>query len=182
MKKKETKQTDAETIEKHYRLTMDFRLLVRPITSEVCKESFHYDEKTDTEDNPDYRERVEMARRLHRLLLSNRAILEEYLLSVIISDAGSVAEKGLWDAFDTKEESEILIPLFKSMNEEDRQFFEECLEMGVLSENTELVSAAFKVDWLGVEIGEMDRRLIGDPKRAQIVEETKSRLFKQINS
>ncbi|HKC63538.1 MAG TPA: hypothetical protein VKB86_07865, partial [Pyrinomonadaceae bacterium] len=104
MNKKETKQTDAKTIEKHYRLTLDFRLLVRPITSEVCKESFHYDEKTDTEDNPDYQERVERSQRLHRLLLSNRAILEEYLLSVIISDAGSVAEKGLWDAFDTKDE------------------------------------------------------------------------------
>jgi hypothetical protein len=32
-------ERDEETPERHYRVTLDFRLLIRPITQEVCRES-----------------------------------------------------------------------------------------------------------------------------------------------
>jgi hypothetical protein len=173
---------ETDTLEKHYRVTMDFRMLVRPITPEVCQESFFFKSKCSPEEEPIYRENVERLRRLYRLLLNNPKVLEQYLLYVITQEAGHFAYEGLTDAFDAKDESELLLPLLEDMEEEDRRFFEECKELQVLSENTELIAAAFKVEWLGAEIAEMNRRMKGDIKRAEIVEQTKKRLIKKLNS
>ena len=68
----------------------------------------------------------------------------------------------LTDAFDAKEENELLMPLLKSLAEEDRCFFKECRELNALGSNTELIATAFKVEWIGAEIGEMNRRITGD--------------------
>jgi hypothetical protein len=74
------------------------------------------------------------------------------------------------------------VPLLKSLSEEDARFFEECRELNALGENTELIAAAFKVEWIGAEIGEMNRRMAGDVKRAEVVEQTKTRLIRSLNS
>lgn len=96
-----------------------------------------------------------------------------------IQEVGRYTDDDLMDAFDAKEEDEIedeiLVPLYKSMAEEDVRFFEECRELKALSDNTELIAAAFKVEWEGAEIGELSRRMTGDVKRAKIVEQTKMR-------
>jgi hypothetical protein len=166
-----------ETQELHYRVTMDFRMLIRPITAEVCQESLFFNAQCAPEEEPIFEENVERLRRLYKLLLNNPQALEQYLLSVLIQEVGHIADEGLMDAFDAKEEDEILVPLYKSMAEEDVSFFEGCRELKALSENTEVISAAFKVEWEGAEIGEMSRRMVGDVKRAEIVEQTKMRLI-----
>jgi hypothetical protein len=171
-------ETDTETIEKHYRVTLDFRMLVRPITPEVCQESFFFKAKCSLEEEPIYRENVERLRRLYKLLLNNPKVLEQYLLYVITQEAGHFAYEGLTEAFDAKDEEDLLLSLFQSMAEEDQRFFEECRELKALSENTELIAAAFKVEWLGAEIGEMNRRMTGDVKRVEIVEKTKLRMIR----
>lgn len=167
-----------DTLEKHYRVMLDFRMLVRPITQEVCQESFFFKAKDSPEEEPIYHENVERLRRLYKLLLDNPKVLEEYLLYVITQEAGHFAYEGLTDAFDAKDEEELLVPLLESMAEEDRQYFEECRQLQALSENTELIAAAFKVEWVGAEIGEMNRRMTGDIKRMEIIKQTKTRLIR----
>ena len=168
---------DTETQELHYRVTMDFRMLIRPITPEVCQESLFFKAECKPEEEPIFKENVERLRRLYKLLLKNQQALEQYLLYVLIQEAGHFACDGLMDAFDAKDEDEILAPLFKNMAEEDVHFFEGCKELQALSDNTELIAAAFKVEWEGAEIAEMNRKLEGDIKRAEIVEQTKTRLI-----
>ncbi len=168
---------ETETMEMHYRVTMDFRMLIRPITPEVCQETLFFNGKCAPEEEPIFEENVERLRRLYKLLLDNPQALEQYLLYVLIQEVGHIADEGLMDAFDAKEEDEILIPLINNMAEEDMRFFEECRELKALSDNTELIAAAFKVEWEGAEIGEMNRRMEGDIKRAEIVEQTKMRLI-----
>lgn len=109
-------------------------------------------------------------------------MLEQYLLSVLTQGAGRFVEEGLADAFDTQDEDELLIPLYKSMAEEDARFFEECREMNVLAEKTNLIATAFELEWIGAEVEEMSRRITGDVKRAEVVERTKTRMIKKINS
>ena len=53
---------------------------------------------------------------------------------------------------------------------------------GGAAENTDLISMAFKVKWVGAEVEEMSRRIAGDVKRAKVVERTKSRLIRKLNS
>ncbi len=173
---------DAGTLERHYRVTLDFRLLVRAITPEVCQESFFFNDRSPSAGEPHFQENVERQRRLHALLLSDRPALEEYLLSVLTQEAGCFAYQGLGDAFDAKEEEEILTPVYKGMAEEDVRFFDECGEAGALGDNTELIERAFKVEWVGAEIEEMSRRLEGDVMRAEAVAQAKSRFLRKLNS
>lgn len=174
--------SDTETLEKHYRVTLDFRVLVRTITPEVCQESNFFNDRSATAHEPDFLENIERQRRLYKLLRNNQPVLEQYLLSVLTQEVGQFAYEGLTDAFDTKDEDELLTPLYRSMSEEDIRFFEECRGMNALEENTELIATAFKVEWVGVEVDEMSRRVTGDVKRAEIVERAKTRLMKKLNS
>src|SRR4051812_28614676 len=119
-------ESDAETLERHYRVVLDFRVLVRPITPEVCRESFFFKGANESAGDPDFMENIERQRRLYELLLRDREALEQYLLAVLTQEAGNYVYEGLPDAFDTKEEEELLIPLYKDIQKEDAEFFEEC--------------------------------------------------------
>jgi hypothetical protein len=175
-------ETGLETLERHYRVTLDFRVLVRAITEEVCRESLFSKDLAANDSSQDLREQVERQRRLYNLLRKDRPTLEQYLLSVVTLSAVRRAADGLADAFDAREEDDLLIPLYRGMAEEDAEFFEECRKSGVLAENTELIAAAFKVEWLGAEVAEMSRRVVGDVKRAEAIEQTKTRLIRAFNS
>jgi hypothetical protein len=174
-------EADVETLERHYRVTLDFRLLLRPITPEVCQESFFFNDRSKSAGEPYFRENIERQRRLYRLLRGDREALERYLLSVLTQEAVMFAYEGLPDAFDAADEDELLIPLYRRMVEEDATFFEECRRMGALDANTDLIATAFKVEWTGVEVAEMSRRVVGDVKRAEAVEQTKTRLVRKLN-
>ena len=175
-------EPDAEITERHYRVVLEFRVLVRGITPEVCRESFFFNGGNESAGEPDYLENVERQRRLYELLLRDRAALEQYLLSLLTQEAGNFVYEGLPDAFDTKDEEELLTPLYKGMDKEDVAFFEECRREGSLDANTELVGKAFKFEWVGAEIEEMSRKLTGDVKRAETVERTKTRMINKLNS
>ena len=185
----ETRDTDASraehgggTLERHYRVTLDFRLLAGEITAELCRESFFFNDGSGRGGEPHAGENVERQRRLYRLLRDEGPVLEQYLISVITAEAGRYAADGLADAVGAEDEDELLVRLFGGMAEEDSQFFEECRQAGALAENTELVAQAFKVEWVGAEVEEVGLRVVGDVKRAEVVERTKTRLIKKLNS
>lgn len=148
----------------------------------MCRESFFFNDWSASAGDPYVREKVERQRRLYGLLRRDGAALERYLLSVLLREAGILAFEGLPNAFNAEEEDEVLVPLYKGMSEEDAGFFEECRRTGVLPENTELISSAFKVEWVGAEVEEINRKVAGDVKRAEVVERTKTRLIKKFNS
>jgi hypothetical protein len=167
-------------MERHYRVTLDFRMLVRDITPEVCQESFFFNDQSESSSEPYFKEIIERQQRLYQLLRNNPSLLEQYLLTALTLEAGSCVYESLPDAFDVREEEEILIPLYKSMEKEDVRFFEECREMKAFDENTELISAAVKVEWVGAEVQEMNRLITGDVKMAKIIEKTKLRFMKRL--
>jgi hypothetical protein len=171
-------ESDVGTLERHYRVTLDFRVLAREITAEVCQESFLFNDENASAAEPQFRENIERQRRLYRLLRENRQVLEQYILSVLTQEAGNYVYGRLADAFDVADEDELLVPLYRRMTEEDARFFEESRARGVLAENTELIAIAFKAEWVGAEVAEMNRRVLGDVKRAEIVERTKIRLIR----
>jgi hypothetical protein len=171
---------ETETLEKHYRVTLDFKVLVRDITPEVCQESFFFNNESDSSGEPYYQEIIERQRRLYYLLRNNPSLLDQYLLTALTLEAGSCVYESLPDAFDVREEEEILVPLYKSMEKEDVRFFDECREMKAFDENTELISAAVKVEWVGAEVQEMSRRITGDVKMAKIAEKTRLRFMKRL--
>jgi hypothetical protein len=78
---------------------MDFRVLVKAITAEVCQESFFFNEENASIGKPYFRENIERQRRLYRLLRDNQHVLEQYLLCVLTQEAGIFVYEGLADAF-----------------------------------------------------------------------------------
>src|SRR5205823_1685290 len=125
-------EPDVGTFERHYRVTLDFRLLLRPITHEVCQESFFFNDRSASAGEPFFLENIERQRRLYALLRGDREALERYLLSVLTQEAGNFVYEGLVDAFNAADEDELLVPLYKGMAEEDARFFEECRKEGSL--------------------------------------------------
>lgn len=170
----------AGTLDRHYRVTLNFRLLAREITPELCRESFFFNDESVRSGESDFGENVERQRRLYSLLLQDAPVLERYLLSVITSEAGRYAADGLADAVGAEDEDELLVPLYRGMTEEDARFFEECRREGALADNTELVARAFKVEWVGAVVEEVSRRVVGDVRRAEVVEKTKGRLIQAL--
>lgn len=160
-------EMDVETLERHYRITLDFRLRLRPLTPEVCRESFYFNDQNATADEVQLRESVERQRRLLALLLKNERVLERYLLTVVMQEAAGVVFGGLAGAFGVSEDEDLLAPLYVGMSEEDAgYFFEGSAEAGLLSESAGPVAKAFGVEWVGAEWAEMKRRVVGDLSRA----------------
>ena len=173
---------ETDTLEMHYRVTLDFRMLVRPITPEVCQESFFFNDQSKSAGEPDFQENIERQRRLYQLLRNTRPLLDQYLLSALTQEAGNFVYEGLPAAFDVKDEDEVLGQLYQSIAEEDVRFFKECRELHAFAENTELIGTGFKVEWVGAEVAEMNRRVVGDVKRAEIAERTKNRVLRKFIS
>lgn len=175
-------ESETGTLEKHYRVTLDFTMLVREITPEVRQESFYFSDKDKGADETGFKEQIERQQRLYKLLRKDRQALEQYMLSVLTQDVARYTNDRLASAFNVMKEEEVLAPLCQRMSTEDAKFFEECREMGALNANMELISAAFKVDWIGAEIAEMKNVIEGDLKRAEVIEETTISLIKNLNT
>lgn len=156
-------ESDVESLERHYRITLDFRLLLRPLTPEVGLEGFSSDGGSTSAGGPYSREEVERQRRLLVLLLKNERVLGRYLLTVVAQEAAGYVLGGLAGAFGVAEDEDLLEPLYAQMSEEDARHFREA---GMLWERTELVTEAFGVKWVGAEFAEMKRRVVGDLRRA----------------
>jgi hypothetical protein len=158
-------ESDVESLERHYRITLDFRLLLRPITTELCRESF-FDRGSALAREPHSGEEVERQRRLYALLRKNKDVLERYLLTVVANEAAGFVFGGLSEAFGVAEDEDLLEPLYAEMSEEDAKYIEESARAGVLWESTKLLGEAFEVKWVGAECAEMSRRVVGDVSRA----------------
>ena len=159
-------EPDVENLERHYRVTLDFRLLLRPLTPEVCRESPFFKEENASADEPDLRESVERQRRLLALLRNNERVLERYLLTVVAHEAVGFVLSGLTGAFGVAEYEDVLVPLYAQMSEEDGMYFVARAEEGLFWESAEPVAKAFEVEWVGAECAEMKRRVVGDLTRA----------------
>lgn len=159
-------EPDVESLERHYRVTLDFRLRLRPLTPEVCRESFFFKGENASADEPHLRESVERQRRLLALLLKDERALERYLLSRVAHEAAGVVFGGLAGAFGLTEDEDLLAPLYSQMSEDDAGYFVERAGEGLLWESAGPVAKAFGVEWVGAEFAEMKRRVVGDVSRA----------------
>jgi hypothetical protein len=105
-------ESKTDTLEKHYRVTLDFKMLIREITPEVCQESFYLGDKykgegeDEGEDEAELTERIDRQKRLYKLLREDKQAMEQYLLSVLTQDAARYASDGLTNAFKVKREEE----------------------------------------------------------------------------
>ena len=157
-------ESDVESPERHYRLTLDFRLLVGPFTPEPCPDRF-FPSGSALAREVHSGEEVERQRRLYALLRENKEVLERYLLTVVVNEAANLVFAGLSEAFGLAEDRDLLAPLYAEMSEEEVRHFEGCVGAGRLWESTELVTKAFGVEWVGAECAELKQKVVGDLRK-----------------
>ena len=152
-------EPDTVIVEKHYRMTLDFRVLVGDIRKEGVERVGDDAEWT--------REHLERQRRLLRALLRDERVLDEFMTYLITDRVCDHPDSEFDMVFGVRTEEEILEPIFSALGEDDAQFFREVRRDGILWENTEQFEFCFAVDWTGATLIEIAAKKEGDPTAAE---------------
>ena len=152
-------EPDTVIVEKHYRMTLDFRVLVGNVRKEGVERAGAEAEEA--------REHLERQRRLLRALLRDERVLDEFMTYLVTDRVCSHSDSELDIVFGVRTEEEILEPVFSTLEEDDAQFFREVRQDGILWENTEQFEFCFAVDWTGATLIEIAAKKEGDPTAAE---------------
>jgi len=148
-------EPDTVIVEKHYRMTLDFRMLV----GDVWKDGVG----KDGDDAEGADEHLERQRRLLRALLRDERVLDEFMTCLVTDRVCSHPDSELDKVFGVKSEEEILETVFSALGQDDAQFFREVSQEDILWENTEQFECCFAVDWTGATLIEIAAKKEGDP-------------------
>ncbi|MCA1568295.1 MAG: hypothetical protein LC803_22150 [Acidobacteria bacterium] len=152
-------EPDTITVEKHYRMTLDFRVLVGDVSKDGVER--------DGDDAEGAREHLERQRRLLCALLRDERVLDEFMTYLVTDRVCSHPDSELDKVFGVKSEEEMLEPVFSALGEDDAQFFREVRQDGILWENTEQFECCFAVDWTGATLIEIAGKKEGDPTASE---------------
>jgi hypothetical protein len=152
-------EPDAVIAEKHYRMTLDFRVLVGDVRKEGVESVGDDLEGAD--------EHLERQRRLLRALLRDERALEEFMTYLIIDRVCDHPDGELGMVFGVRTEEEILEPVFSALGEDDARFFREVRQDGILWDNTEQFEFCFAVDWKGATLIEIAAKKEGDTSASE---------------
>ena len=150
---------DTVIVEKHYRMTLGFRVLVGDVRKEGVER--------DGDDAEWTREHLERQRRLLHALLRDERVLDEFMTYLVTDRVCSHPDSELDKVFGVRPDEEILEPVFSALGEDDAQFFREVRQEGILWENTEQFECCFAVDWTGATLIEIAAQKEGDPTASE---------------
>jgi hypothetical protein len=156
-------EADTVTVERHYRMTLDFRVLVGDVRKDGVERG--------GDDAEQARERLKRQRRLLRALLCDERVLDEFMTYLVTDRVCSHTDSELGIVFDVRPEEEMLEPVFSAMGEDDARFFREVSQEGILWENTEQFERCFAVDWAGATLFEIRAQKEGDPTASETGQE-----------
>lgn len=156
---KKLKNTRPDVVEKRFRMTLDFRVMIGEVEEKGIEKE---DEKSD-----DRRERVERQHRLLRALLRDEAVLSEFMTYLVTDRVCGHSDSELGEVFGVRSEEEMLEPVYSAMGEEDARFFREVKEEGIFWDNTEQFEWCFAVDWTGANLIEIKEEREGDTAAAE---------------
>jgi len=145
---------DTVMMEKHYRMTLDFRVLVGDVRKDEVER--------DGDDLEQADEHLERQRRLLRALLRDERVLDEFMTYLVTDRVCSHSDSELEMVFGVRLDEEILEPVFSALGEDDARFFREVRRDGILWENTEQFESCFAVDWTGATLIEIAAQKEGD--------------------
>ena len=156
---KTVKNTTPDVIEKRFRMTLDFRVLI----SEIAQEG----DAREGEEAENERERAGRQNRLLRALLRDEAVLGEFMAYLVTDRVCGHSDSELGEVFGVRAEEEMLEPIYSGMGEEDARFFREVKEEGIFWDNTEQFEWCFAVDWTGANLIEIKAERDGDTSAAE---------------
>jgi len=152
-------EPDTVIVEKHYRMTLDFRVLIGNVRKEEIERVGDGLEGAD--------EHLERQRRLLRALLCDERALDDFMTYLVTDRVCRHPDSELGMVFGVRPDEEILEPVYSALGEDDAQFFREVRQEGILWDNTEQFEFCFAVDWTGATLIEIAAKKEGDPTAAE---------------
>jgi hypothetical protein len=146
-------------MEKHYRMTLDFRVLVGDVRKGGVER--------DGDDLEGADELLERQRRLLHALLRDERALDEFMTYLVTDRVCSHTDSELEMVFGVRPDEEILEMVYSAMGEDDARFFREVRQDGILWDNTEQFERCFAVDWTGATLIEIRAQKEGDPTASE---------------
>lgn len=146
--------------ERHYRMTLDFRVSI----GEIVEKGVGAGDGGDEEQGQDY---VARQKRLLRALLRDEAVLAEFMTYLVTDCVCGHSDSELGRVFGVKEQEEMLEPIYSRMREDDAQFFREVREADIFWENTERMELCFEVEWTSASLVEIKCEREGDTTAAE---------------
>ena len=138
-----------DVTERTCRIVMDVRIRVSEITPENVAGYFTPDE---TGEGLTW-EWAERQNRLLSALLKDEESLDQFLAGITrCSLELLIASRLVADDREDEEEDRLFEKVFSMMSSEDALYFREAMRERIISENTELLDRAFRIDWRGAEI------------------------------
>jgi hypothetical protein len=145
---------DTVMMEKHYRMTLDFRVLIGDVRKDGVE---RYGDDLEGAD-----EVMERQQRLLHALLRDERVLDEFMTYLVTDRVCGHTDSELEVVFSVRPDEEILEPVFSALGEDDAQFFREVRRDGILWDNTEQFEFCFAVDWTGATLIEIAAKKEGD--------------------
>ena len=143
-------------LEKHLRLTVDFKITAGEITREFVEDYYrNYVNYQEVMSNPLTWEITARENRLLKSLVGNKEALDRFLAYVILDEVDPAKGSLLKKLLGVGREEEILEPVIRSLEENDVEFFSRVIEEGRFHENTELFECRVGVEWLDARVTEI---------------------------
>jgi hypothetical protein len=148
-------EAGAGALERRYRMTLDFRVLI----GDIAEQDVAAGDGGDENEGQDY---VARQRRLLRALLRDEAVLAEFMTYLVTDRLCGHSDSELGRVFGVRPQEEMLEPVYSGMREDDAQFFREMREADIFWENTERMEMSFEVEWTGASLIEIKWEREGD--------------------
>lgn len=135
-------------IEKTCRIVFDVNIRISEITPVSVADYFTPNETSECLS-------WEWAERQNRFLLAllqDEEVLDQFLVSIARGDFGFLLESDRISGMSDEAEDSLFERVFTGMSGDDKAFFQETKNAGILYHNIELVHKAFVTDWKSAEI------------------------------
>lgn len=143
--------------DKRIRLTVDFRISFREITTEtVVAMNPSRDPEEARRDPPTLRDVARQARLL-RALLEEEEALRGFLACAVIDEVAVGGGELLRKALGVESNEEVLRPVTERLGVEDAEFYESAREEGVFDEQIDMLLYSTPVECLGVRMMEVKK-------------------------
>lgn len=141
-------------IERRYRLTLDFKVVVNDITRESVirdyKDRIGFD---DAVEDPEFWEMMDSQRELLKALVQHEEILYEFIKRTIIWQVEQPDEGIIAPTLNVRIDDEVMLaPVIAELEETHKSYFDEGIEYGEFGDYAEQVTSSIRAEMTGAEL------------------------------
>ncbi len=144
-------------IERHYQLTLDFKVVIEDITEESVKRDYEYSiGYEEAIADPEFWEMIDGQRELLKALVKHDDILYEFIKRTIIWQVERPEEGIIGPTLNVRIDDEVMLePVIAELEENHRSYFDEGIEYGEFGDYIEQVTSSIQATMVNATLKEI---------------------------